>query len=141
MSLLCDYLDTIVEPTFEDFCRNPKSMRHAFLACVAAYHAIDRAGPRPGKPGNLKKQWREASVYFLLVEAIACKLKHVVSDLEREPIPEGHIPRGALVAGGGLNSSMLGATALNGGGLDPHNLHYVIGRAIAFIREQDRGDP
>ena len=51
------------------------------LACVAAYHTIDRAGPRPGKPGNLTKQWREASVYFLLVEAIANKLKHVVSAL------------------------------------------------------------
>jgi hypothetical protein len=140
MSTLSEYLDTIVEPTFEDFCRNPKSMRHAFLACVVAYHAIDRAGPRPGKPGNLTKQWREASVYFLLVEAIANKLKHVISDLERQPVPEGHIPLGALVAGGGLNSSMLGATMLNGGGLDPHNLQHVIRCAIAFIREQDRND-
>ena len=36
---------------------------------------------------------------------------------------------------------MLGATMLNGGGLDPYNLQHVIRCAIAFIREQDRGDP
>jgi hypothetical protein len=117
-------------------------MRHAFLACVVAYHAVDRAGARPGKPGNLTKKWREESLDFLLIEAIANKLKHVISDLERQPVKEGHIRLGVLIAGGGLNSSALNTTMFNGGlGLDPHNLQFVIRRAIEFIREQDNGDP
>ncbi len=54
MQELQQYLDIIVEPTFRDFERNPKSIRHAYLACVAAYHAIDRAS-YPKKAGNLRK--------------------------------------------------------------------------------------
>ena len=63
LSALSEYLRTIVEPTFEDFCRNPSSARHGFLACLVTSTAIDRAG-RPGRPGNLTKQWRDASADF-----------------------------------------------------------------------------
>jgi hypothetical protein len=35
------YLKDIVEPTIKDFKDNPASVRHAFLACVATFHAID----------------------------------------------------------------------------------------------------
>lgn len=41
MNDLSRYLDVIVEPTFEEFKREPSS-RRAFLVCVAIYHAIDR---------------------------------------------------------------------------------------------------
>lgn len=51
------YIEQFVEPTFEDFKRNPASERHAFLACVTAYHAIDRA-TYPKRPRNLKNKWR-----------------------------------------------------------------------------------
>ena len=37
------YIEEMVEPTYEDFRRNENSPRHAFLACVTTYHAIDRA--------------------------------------------------------------------------------------------------
>jgi hypothetical protein len=35
------YLEEIVEPTVKDFAEHPASVRHAFLACVATYHAVD----------------------------------------------------------------------------------------------------
>ncbi len=35
------YLKTVVDPTIDDFKKNPASVRHAFLACVATFHAID----------------------------------------------------------------------------------------------------
>jgi hypothetical protein len=43
MNSLTQYLRLIVEPTVEEFRRNPMSLRHCYLACVATYHAIDRA--------------------------------------------------------------------------------------------------
>jgi hypothetical protein len=45
-----------------------------------------------------------------------------------------------LVAGGGLNSSAFNAPGFNEGGLGPHNLQFVIRRAIEFIRQQDDGE-
>jgi hypothetical protein len=50
------YLELIVEPTFDEFEKNRASVRHAFLTCVAIYHAIDRVS-YPNKPGNLRKEW------------------------------------------------------------------------------------
>jgi hypothetical protein len=38
---LIRYLKDIVEPTIKDFEKNPSSVRHAFLACVATFHAVD----------------------------------------------------------------------------------------------------
>jgi hypothetical protein len=35
------YVDEIVAPTINDFEENPTSVRHAFLGCVATFHAID----------------------------------------------------------------------------------------------------
>ena len=49
---LTQYLDDIVEPTFEEFRQNPRSLRHGNLACIVTYHAIDRVSQRPG---NLRK--------------------------------------------------------------------------------------
>jgi hypothetical protein len=35
------YLEEIVEPTIADFEQNARSVRHAFLACVTVFHAVD----------------------------------------------------------------------------------------------------
>src|SRR5208283_3443823 len=35
------YLEEFVEPTIRDFEQHATSRRHAFLACVATFHAID----------------------------------------------------------------------------------------------------
>src|ERR1700745_3548435 len=72
----------IVEPTFDDFKRNPGSVRHAYLACLVTYHAIDRV-TYPTPPGNLLKQWREESIEFMLVEQVALHLKHVKSEFAK----------------------------------------------------------
>ena len=55
MNDLARYIEVIVEPTFEDFRRNSTSTRHAFLTCVAIYHAVDRVS-YPKKPGSLALQ-------------------------------------------------------------------------------------
>lgn len=42
MSLLEEYLEDIVKPTFQDF-RDSYARHHAFLTALALYHSIDRA--------------------------------------------------------------------------------------------------
>jgi hypothetical protein len=126
---LVRYLEQIVEPTVEDFRRNPLSVRHAFLACVATYHAIDRA-TYPQKPGNLRKQWGKESLEFTIVDMVAHHFKHVRSNDER-PTP-GFIP---------LPSTVFGATAFNtktfnDSGMDVRNLLYVVQDAVKFLRKK-----
>jgi hypothetical protein len=129
-------LADIVEPTFEDFKRNPRSVRHAFLACVAAYHSIDRAS-HPKIPGNLRKKWRSESLEFLIVDMVAHKFKHVISDVEKQRVSVGRIPLSAIVFGSRtLNSAPFNTRPFNQGGIDLHNLFFVIRDAIAFLREQ-----
>jgi hypothetical protein len=82
------YLDLIVEPTVEEFKRNPTSVRRAFLACVSIYHALDRATSSKNK-GNLLEDWRKKSPEFKLVETVALHFKHVKSDDEKRPLPLG----------------------------------------------------
>jgi len=106
------------------------------LACVAVYHCIDRV-TYPKNPGNLRKEWREKSFEFRIVDMVAHKFKHVVSDAEKEPVKSGRIPLSSLVFGKGalgregFNTSMIGE-----GGLDLHNLHFIIRDAIKFLHEQ-----
>jgi hypothetical protein len=141
MNALQQYIDIIVEPTFKDFERNPRSLRHAYLACVAAYHAIDRAA-YPKAPGNLKKMWRKESLEFLIVDMVAHKFKHVISDDEKAPIPKGYIPLSNLVFGHGtLNSAPLNTIAPNEGGIDLYHLHFVTRDAITFLREKAASMP
>jgi hypothetical protein len=77
-----EYLDLIVQPTFDDFSRNPGSVRHAYLACLVTYHAIDRV-TFPAKPHTLAQQWRQESLEFALVEEVALHLKHVKSNFAK----------------------------------------------------------
>jgi hypothetical protein len=132
---LTRYLDDIVEPTFEDYERNPRSLRHAYLACLVAYHAIDRV-TYPKNPGNLRKQWNKASIQFAIIDMIAHKIKHVVSDDENHR-PTSGISLSSMIFGfGTLNSAPLNTHALNEEGIDHHNLRYVIRDAITFLRKQ-----
>jgi hypothetical protein len=130
MDDLLEYLELIVEPTVADYRANPTSARHAFLTCVAIYHAIDRVS-YPRSPGNLKKKWREQSLEFLIVDMVAHHFKHVRSSDER-PISDGRgIP---------LSSLVFRKSGLNTRGLDDymdfHNLYFVIRDAIKFVRQQ-----
>lgn len=116
---LSEYLTRIVDPTFADYQRNPHSARHAFLACVAIYHSVDRV-TYPKGPGNLRKKWCKQSVDFALVDMFAHRLKHVRSDEEKwVPNKPGIIPLSCLV-----NS------------MEFHNLYFVMRDAINFVRRQ-----
>ena len=137
MADLTSYIDDIVEPTFEDFRRNPGSLRHAYLACIATYHAIDRAAyPKP--PGNLRKAWGSESIHFKIVDMVAHKFKHVIGDEEkRAPHIKGSIPLASTVFGtGAFGDHALNARALGNGGIDFHNLFYALKEAIDFVRSK-----
>jgi hypothetical protein len=141
MNALQQYIELIVEPTFKEFERNPQSLRHAYLASVAAYHAIDRAA-YPKAPGILKKRWRMESLEFLIVDMVAHKFKHVISDDEKAPVKKGFIPLSALVFGRGtLNSAPPNTLALNHGGIDLYNLYFVIRDAIKFLWQKAESSP
>jgi len=118
------YLDLIVEPTIEDFARNPYSLRHAFLACVVAYHAIDRLAE---KPPNLRREWNKESVDFALVDLVAHTFKHV--EVGRSPKADTIPLRTAVLAEMGLNTH-----ALNESGIDTRNLLFAVRDAVKFIR-------
>lgn len=48
MKTLARYLEVIVDPTFDDFYRDRRSVRLAYLACVVIYHSVDRAANASG---------------------------------------------------------------------------------------------
>lgn len=136
MNTLQRYLRGTVEPTFLEFQQNPNSARRAYQACVAAFHAVDRAS-YPKKPGNLRSKWRKASVAFRVVDMVAHKSKHIVSDDEKEPVEQGKLRLTALVCGKGLLGTDGFNTALLGeGGIDLHNLYFIIRDAIGFLHQE-----
>src|SRR5271156_388311 len=116
------YLEVIVEPTFEEFKRNPGSVRHAFLACVAIYHAVDRAA-YPEKPGNLLKEWRKQSPDFKLVEIVANHFKHVKSSDEK-------------VSGPGIPISFALGLSDSAETMELRNFFFVMRDAIKFLHQQ-----
>lgn len=116
MNDLIGYLDLIVEPTFLDYQSNPGSARHAFLACVAVFHSIDRV---PNHSGNLRKAWGDQSIEFLVVDMFAHHLKHVKSNPEKRVSDKPGLPLSFLVES-----------------MDFHNLYFAVRDAIKFVRQQ-----
>lgn len=125
---LKEYIEIIIEPTFADFCRNPDSGRHAFLACVAAFHAVDRV-TAPRSPANLRKIWGKKSLQFLVVDMVAHHFKHVRSNFEKQPIMADTIALHTII----LNHPDAPKEAL---GLNLRHLRHLIRDAIKFIRQQ-----
>jgi len=76
------YLEKIVEPTVKDFADHPTSVRHAFLACVATYHAVDYM-EHPRKARTLRQKWGRQSEAFGRVDEVAQAFKHVISRCRR----------------------------------------------------------
>jgi hypothetical protein len=129
MDDLSGYINQIIVPTFEEFRCNPRSGRHAYLACVATFHAVDRAKKGSLKPASLRQKWRKESFEFLIVDMIAHHLKHVRSSDERGLHSEKAIPLSSAV----FDYVRGDPEALN---LDLHNLQYLLRDAICFIRKQ-----
>lgn len=124
------YLKLIVEPTFADFEKNRTSIRHAFLACVAAFHSVDRAA-YPDPSGNLRKAWRDHSCEFLIVDMVAHHFKHVKSSDERY-VPKEGIPLSFVVFGSGGSDTQ----SFNDISVETRNLFFVIRDAIEFLKKQ-----
>ena len=61
MNALTQYLKTMVDPTIEEFMRNPLSPRHAYIACVVTYHAIDRAKDKTEVANAVKFIYEQAN--------------------------------------------------------------------------------
>lgn len=72
------YLEEVVAPTILEYTNDVTSVRRGFLACVATFHTVDYLAA-PNRPGNLRKQLRDGSPSFALIDEIAHAFKHVVS--------------------------------------------------------------
>jgi hypothetical protein len=126
MNALTRYIEFIVEPTFEDFKRNPNSVRHAFLACVAVFHAIDRASQETRvSRGNLRKEWGKKTPEFKFVDIVAHHFKHVQSDDEKVGAQTPGIPIAFAL---GLSDT--------GDTLDLHNFFFVVRDAVKFLHKE-----
>lgn len=126
MKTLARYLEVIVDPTFDDFLGNSGSFRHAYLACVAIFHAVDRAAEESGvRPAKLRQDWCRESLEFKLVDILAHHFKHVQSTDEKIPATRPGLPiRLAL----GFDEA--------GEGMDLRNLYFVIRDAVRFVHKK-----
>jgi hypothetical protein len=135
------YLEEIVEPTVQEFEAHPASKRHAFLACVAVFHAIDyRAYPK--KAASVIEEYRGASADFLLVDRVAHAFKHVVGRRASTSLNVKDVisrpPAYWGVAAWGLSrwNDPVGGVTLD----DDHSVDLlaVVKRAVEFLRQQSK---
>lgn len=126
MKTLARYLEVIVDPTFDDFYGDRASIRHAYLACVAIFHAVDRAAEENGqRPAVVRQAWCKESLDFKLVDVIAHHFKHVQSSDEKIPANRPGISIGRVL---GFDES--------GEAMDLRNLYYVIRDAVRFVHRK-----
>jgi hypothetical protein len=60
----------IVDPTLKDLASNPSSRRHAFIACVVTFHAVDYLARNKPK-AILRAEYRRRSQAFAAIDRIA----------------------------------------------------------------------
>jgi hypothetical protein len=73
------YLKDFVDPTIAEFETNPASLRHAFIACVVTFHAVDYLAYPRKKPRSVRNKWRRKSKAFAIVDDVAHAFKHVTT--------------------------------------------------------------
>ena len=126
MKTLARYLEVIVDPTFDDFYGNRSSFRRAYLACVAVFHAVDRAADESGvRPAKLRQDWCKESLEFKLVDILAHHFKHVQSSDEKIPSTCPGLPIGLAL---GFDDA--------GENMDLRNLYFVIRDAVRFVHKK-----
>ena len=134
MNDLDEYIELIVEPTFADFSKDARSVRHAYLACLAIYHAVDRAA-YPDEAGTLAEQWRSESLAFMLVDEVAQHFKHGTRrwvKKAKEKNPDALLITHPLGLEGDLK------------GLELRNLYFHVRDAVTFLRQKAKvlaGEP
>jgi hypothetical protein len=133
VNALEEYINLIVEPTFEDFRKNPGSARHGFLACVAAFHSVDRAAQLMSeKRGtvqqwrrSLRQKWRSKSFEFTAIDMITHHFKHTHSDLDEPNRHHDGIPL-SFALGLGKKPDQL----------ETRNLVFLVRDVLKFLRQQ-----
>lgn len=139
------YLDEIVEPTIKEFEERPTSVRLGFLACVAAFHAIDYLAYPSKRSSDLRQTFRRELSDFDIVDRVAHAFKHVVTGDRNNPeltarqvISRPPAFCGVMVVG----LSMLGD--VRGGVTIAHDhsvdLLGVLKRAVLFLRDVSEKD-
>ena len=133
MNALTQYLKLIVEPTVEEFQRNPFSLRHCYLACTATYHSIDRAAEMSKKrAATLRQVWCGKSTEFKLVDIVAHDFKHIHAS-DRNVSPKTIPLSFALYGHMGLNSRTFNDT----GQIETlRNLTFIVRDALKFVQRQ-----
>jgi hypothetical protein len=139
------YLSEIVEPTVEDFRRQPSSVRVGFLVCVAIDHSIDylafpadRAkwdgAEHRSRRADLRRQFCDESEDFRLVSEAANAFKHVKTISKRSLEASQVYERppalaGRMMAGLSMLGDTTGAVVVDG-----KNLLEVVTEALRFLR-------
>lgn len=131
------YLNDFVEPAIADFERNPGSIRHAFMACVVTFHAVDyRAHPR--RPAPLRQEWNKLSRAFAIVDDVAHAFKHVKTGNPASPDLQADQ---VIAMSGAFDAAVFDASAFDVESVtldnDPSvNILTVVKDAAAFMRAQ-----
>lgn len=124
-------------PTLEEFKRNQRSIRHAYLASVAVYHCIDRVARTRGvKPAVVRQEWARKSREFRLTDIVAHDFKHVRST-NRTGVIRPAVPlRPALFGSFAFNTIPFNDT---GEDAALRHLLYTFYHALHFIRREAGG--
>lgn len=133
VNALEEYIDLIVEPTFQDFRKNPGSTRLGFLACVAAFHSVDRAAQVMSRKSGTVQQWRRSlrqkwcskSREFTAIDMVTHHFKHGHSDLD-EPNPHHD----------GIPLSFSLGLGEKPDQLETRNLVFLVRDVLTFLRQQ-----
>jgi hypothetical protein len=132
------YLEEIVEPTVKEFEENPTSVRRAFLACVAVFHAVDYLAYQKTSKANLRGKLRSQSPDFAIVDKVAHAFKHVVAGDPNNPNLKANEvisrPGGLSTDGVSFFSVVKGGVVLSN---DPNVVVLdTVKRAVDFLRKQ-----
>jgi hypothetical protein len=138
MDDMLQYIDEMVEPAIKLFEEQPTSRLFGFLACVAAFHAVDYlAWPRK-RSSQLRKELGKQSADFRIVDQVAHAFKHVVSGNRATPdlrmgdvIPRPPSFCGVMVVGlSRIGDKRGGVTLYNDHSVD---LLTTLKRTVAFL--------
>jgi hypothetical protein len=137
MEDLRQYLTDFVEPAIADFERNPASVRHAFMACVVTFHAVDYLA-HPRRPAPLRQEWNRLSRAFAIVDDVAHAFKHMKAGNPANPDLRA---KQVVAMPGGFHAAAFDGRAFDVGSVtlenEPDvNVLAVVQEAAAFIRAQ-----
>jgi hypothetical protein len=128
---LDEYMELIVEPTWEEYKRNSASVRHAYLACLVTYHAVDRAA-YPKEPTPMAERWAKESLPFMLISEVALHFKHGTRrwvKSAKKKNPDALLITHPLGLQGDLK------------GLETRNLFFQVRDAVTFVRGKAKLPP